>query len=198
MKPKHIWSNFCEGNCRYQCASPVFFLVSGSVATGSLSKVSVSSQVARALMMKTRCIGRIQLRLHRMFAEMFERPSYILQKQRAKVPADPMAHENTLNHLSLAIGRQRVGRDLPAPSAQAICQVIKIETRICTLPYFPAERGNTCFHIAIIDNFKRTQFLYFSGKVDGGFITGGMNSTVPFSAQAQKIVVLAGNLSSWP
>ena len=109
-----------------------------------------------------------------------------------------MAHENTLNHLFLAIGRQCVGRDLPAPSPQTICQIIKIETRICTLPYFPAERGNTCLHVAIIDNLKRTQFLYFSGKVNGGFIAGGMNSSVAFSAQAQKIVVLAGNLSSWP
>jgi len=85
----------------------------------------------------------------RVVSKIFEAPSNVVDEQRADVFTNAMAHENSLYHDVLAIGLERVGRNLPATAAKTVRQIVKgVAACIEAILDRPRNRWNAGLRIA--------------------------------------------------
>src|SRR5215470_7307660 len=106
-------------------------------------------------MMKACSFGGCKRLCQRVVSKIFEAPFDVVDEQRADVFSNAMANENSLNHEVLAIGRQRVGRNLPATAAKTVRQIVKsVAACIEAILHLPRKRRNAGLRITAVNDLE--------------------------------------------
>jgi len=91
------------------------------------------------LMMEGRACARMQ---NRICLQMVKRPAKIVQQQLCEITADTVADQDALDDGGVAVRRQWIGGDQPAPLAYPFGQVVQREAMVPAVLQFVADRGS--------------------------------------------------------
>src|SRR5581483_12496895 len=117
----------------------------------------------------------------------------IAQEHVRQIPAEAIFHHHAQRCQVLTIGREGVRRHKPSSIAQALGE-IKDGKIARVLECEGKNRDIT----AITDQFKWSHFGNVPGEIERDFLASLLNTCISVSSQAQKVIVLRHNLTSWP
>ena len=120
-----------------------------------------------------------------------------MDEQTGQVAADAVADQDPLDDDVLGVGRQGVGRHLPAARAQPVGQVVqRVPVGIETLFHLPGQGRDARIHFAAENDLEGPHLPDLLGKVLGCLVAGGVDAAVAVTAETQEIVVLGDGLAA--